>query len=130
MPTVAVVEYQDASPEVRAVYDDIMATRRTDAVTSYWKTIAHHPPTLHQTWNQFKTTMAAGVLDPMMKEMLYLAVSVTNRCNYCIEAHTRAARALGMTEPMLGELMAVIALANGANQLAVGYQLEPASAGS
>jgi AhpD family alkylhydroperoxidase len=115
MPTVRMVEYEQADEEVRAVYEDIMATRRTDAVTPYWKTIAHHPATLKRTWEQFKATVAGGALDPLTKEMLYIAVSVTNRCDYCIEAHTRAARALGMTEAMLGELMAVVALANGAN---------------
>lgn len=130
MPTVTMVEYENASAEIRVVYDDIMATRRADTVTPYWKTIAHHPPTLRQTWDQFKAAMAAGALDPLTKEMLYLAVSVTNRCDYCIEAHTRAARGLGMTEPMLGELMAVIALASGANQLAIGYRLEPPKTGS
>src|SRR3954452_13266450 len=110
MPIIEMTEYENAGAEVRAVYDDIMATRRTNAVTPYWKTIAHHPPTLKRTWEQFKATMAAGALDPLMKEMIYLAVSVTNRCNYCIDAHTRAARALGMTDTMHGELLAVVAL--------------------
>lgn len=123
MPTVRMVEYADATPEVRAVFDDIMATRKVDYVTPYWKTIAHHPATLRDMWTMFKRTMAAGALDPLTKEMLYLAVSITNRCEYCIEAHTRASRNLGMSEEMLGELMAVVTLANGANQLAVGYQI-------
>ena len=125
MPTVPMIEYADANAEVRAVYDDIMATRKTDRVTPYWKTIAHHPPTLRRTWERFKAVMAAGALDPLTKELLYLAVSVTNNCPYCINAHTRAARELGMSEAMLGELMAVVELANGANRLAIGYQLEP-----
>ncbi|MBM3573955.1 MAG: carboxymuconolactone decarboxylase family protein [Alphaproteobacteria bacterium] len=125
MPIAPMVEYDQATPEVRAVYDDIMATRGTNTVTPYWKTIAHHPPTLARTWRQFKEVMAPGALDALTKEMIYLAVSVTNRCDYCIEAHTRAAREMGMSETMLGELLAVVAVANGANQLAVAYQLEP-----
>lgn len=126
MLAVKPVEYADASPEVRAVYDDIMTTRNTDQVTIYWKTIAHHPPTLRRTWETFKAAMADGEINALTKEMIYLAVSITNRCNYCIEAHTRAARALGMSEEMLGELMAVVSIANGANQLAVGYQIDVA----
>lgn len=115
------IEYADATPEVRAIYDDIMQTRSSDEVTVYWKTIAHHPPTLRQTWENFKETMAPSNLDTLTKEMIYIAVSVSTNCDYCIEAHVRAARGMGMTEPMLGELMAVIALANGANRLGIGY---------
>ena len=118
------VEYDQASADVRAVYDDIMATRRTDSVTPYWKTIANHPPTLKFVWEQFKATLAQGALDPLVKEMIYLAVSVTNRCDYCVEAHTDAVYRLGITDEMFGELMAVVALANGANQLAVGYRIQ------
>lgn len=118
------VEYDQASADVREVYDDIMATRNTDEVTVYWRTIARHPPTLRRTWETFKAVMGEGELDALTKEMIYLAVSVTNRCNYCTEAHTRAATRLGMSEAMFGELLAVVSLANGANQLAIGYQIE------
>lgn len=124
MPAPEMVDYEDASDEVRAIYDDILRTRRSSTVTPYWKTIARHPPTLRSTWAQFKETMAPGALDPLVKEMIYLAVSVTNRCDYCIEAHTDAVRRLGITDTMFGELMAVVALANGANQLAVGYRIK------
>ena len=118
------VEYSEASPEVRVIYDDIMSTRGTDYVTNYWRTIARHPATLRRTWMTFKEVMADGALDSLTKEMIYLAVSVTNRCDYCVEAHTKAARSLGMSEEMFGEVMAVVSVANGANQLAIGYGVE------
>lgn len=117
------VEYADAGPEVRAVYDDIMATRKVDWVNNMWKALAHHPPTLARVWSEVKTVMAPGALDPLTKELVYVAVSVTNNCEYCLHSHTAAARAKGMTEPMLGELMAVVALANQTNRLAIGYQV-------
>jgi AhpD family alkylhydroperoxidase len=115
------IEYDDATSEVRAIYDDIMETRSSDAVTVYWKTIAHHPPTLRRTWENFKETMAPGGMDALTKEMIYIAVSVSTNCDYCIDAHVRAARAMGMSEEALGELMAVVALTNGANRLGIGY---------
>jgi AhpD family alkylhydroperoxidase len=115
------IEYEDANPEVRAIYDDIMETRTSDAVTIYWKMIAHHPPSLRRTWENFKETMAPSSIDALTKEMIYIAVSVSTNCDYCIEAHVRAARTMGMSESMLGELLAVVALANGANRLGVGY---------
>lgn len=124
MPTARPIEPKDASPEVRAVFDDIMATRKTDWINDFWKILAHHPPTLKRTWESLKQVMAPGALDPLTKEMIYLAVSVTNSCNYCIASHTAAARAKGMTEPMLGELMAVIGMANETNKLVTGYQVE------
>lgn len=125
MPTSPMVEYEAASPEVRAIYDAIIQSRpgRPDPITPYWKIIANHPPSLKRTWEDFQSTMAGGALDPVMKEMIYLAVSITNRCDYCVQAHTNAARALGMTAEMHGELMAVVALANGLNQYAVGYRI-------
>ena len=100
------VEYEDASPEVRAVYDDIMATRKTDLINNFWKVLANHPPTLRRTWESIKEVMAPGALDPLTKEMVYLAVSATNNCEYCIASHTAAARKAGMTDEMLGELLA------------------------
>jgi AhpD family alkylhydroperoxidase len=123
MAITQLVEYEDASPEVRAVYDDIMTTRKTDWVNNMWKALAHHPPTLARVWSEVKTVMAPGALDPLTKELVYVAVSVTNNCEYCLHSHTAAARAKGMTEPMLGELMAVVALANQTNRLAIGYQV-------
>jgi AhpD family alkylhydroperoxidase len=118
------IEYAEASPEVRAVYDDIMATRKTDFVTNFWKAIAVHPPTLRRTWETLKSVMAPGALDSLTKEMVYLAVSATNGCNYCIASHTASARRHGMTDEMLGELMAVVGMANETNRLADGYQVE------
>ena len=118
------VEYAEASAEVRAVYDDIMATRKTDFVTNFWKAIAVHPPTLRRTWETLKSIMTPGALDALTKEMLYLAVSATNGCDYCIASHTASARGRGMTEAMLGELMAVVGMANETNSLADGYQIE------
>ncbi len=124
MATFGLIEYADASPEVRAVYDDIMATRQTDYINNFWKTLAHDPVTLRRTWESIKQIMAPGALDPLTKEMLYLAVSATNQCGYCIASHTAAARKAGMTEAQLAELMAVVGMANETNRLASGYQVE------
>ena len=124
MATVKPIEYAEASAEVRAVYDDIMATRKTDHVNNFWKAIAGHPPTLRRTWETLKAVMAPGALDPLTKEMVYLAVSATNGCDYCIASHTASARRQGMTDAMLGELMAVVGMANETNRLADGYQAE------
>jgi AhpD family alkylhydroperoxidase len=123
MPMVKMVEYGEASPEVRAVYDDIMATRRTDWVNNFWKVLASHPPTLRRMWENAKQVMAPGALDPLVKEMIYLAVSVTNGCEYCIHSHTAFARAKGMSDAQLAELLAVVGLANDTNRLANGYAI-------
>ena len=120
----ALIEYGDASPEVRAVYDDIMATRRTDWINNFWKALAHDPSTLRRTWQSVKEIMAPGALDARTKEMIYLAVSATNQCGYCIASHTAAARKAGMSDAMLAELMAVVGMANETNRLASGYQVE------
>jgi AhpD family alkylhydroperoxidase len=124
MATVKLIEYAEASAEVRAVYDDIMATRKTDLVNNFWKALASHPPTLRRTWDSVKAVMAPGALDPLTKEMIYVAVSATNGCDYCIASHTASARRQGMTDEMLGELMAVVGMANETNRLASGYQVE------
>ena len=124
MAIVKMVEYDEAPPEVRAVYDDIMATRRVDWVNNFWKDLAHHPPTLKRTWESVKQVMAPGALDPLVKEMIYVAVSVTNNCEYCIVSHTAGARKAGMTDAQLGELLAVVGMANETNRLANGYQVE------
>ena len=118
MTTVRLIEYEEATPEVRAVYDEIMAARGTDWVNNFWKALAHHPPTLRRTWESIKSVMAPGALDPLTKEMLYLAVSIANNCDYCIHSHTAGARRVGMTEAMLGELVAVVAMASETNALA------------
>lgn len=117
------IEYQDASPEVREVYDDIMATRKTDWINNFWKVIAADPVTLRRTWESIKQIMAPGALDPLTKELIYVAVSVTNQCGYCIASHTASARKKGMTDEMFAELMAVVGLANQTNALAAGYQV-------
>src|SRR5215475_7344323 len=124
MPTLGFIEYKDASPEVREVYDDIMATRKTDWINNFWKALAHDPVTLRRTWESIKQIMTPGALDPLTKEMLYVAVSVTNQCPYCIASHTVAARKAGMTDAMFAELMAVVGMANETNRLASGYQVE------
>ena len=124
MSTLGLIEYKDASPEVRAVYDDIMATRKTDWINNFWKALAHDPVTLRRTWQSIKEIMSAGVLDRVTKEMIYLAVSVTNQCSYCIASHTAGARKAGMTDAMLAELMAVVGMANETNALASAYQIE------
>lgn len=118
------IEYADASAEVRAVYDDIMATRSVDWVNNFWKVLAHDPPTLRRLWGNLKQVMGpGGALDPLTKELVYLAVSVTNGCRYCIASHGAGARSKGMSEQQLSELMAVIGLANETNRLATGYDV-------
>lgn len=122
MSTVTLIHYENASPEVRAVYDDIKATRQVEDVNNFWKALANHPQTLAQVWAEVKAVMSPGALDPLVKEMIYVAVSATNGCEYCTYSHTAAARAKGMTEEMLGELLAVAALANKTNRLANAYR--------
>jgi AhpD family alkylhydroperoxidase len=115
------IEYDDALPEVRAVYDDIMETRQVDWVNNFWKALAADPVALRRTWESVKEVMAPGALDPLTKELLYVAVSVTNGCEYCIASHTAAARKKGMSEEQLAELLAVVGMANETNALATGY---------
>jgi len=124
MATLGLVEYADASPEVRAVFDDIMQTRGVDWINNFWKALAHDPPTLRRTWESIKQIMAPGALDPLTKEMVYLAVSASNQCGYCIASHTAGARKAGMTDAMFAELMAVVGMANETNRLSAGYQVE------
>ncbi|MDP6345111.1 MAG: carboxymuconolactone decarboxylase family protein [Alphaproteobacteria bacterium] len=125
MPTtVRPVDYDDADAEVRAIYDDIMATKGIDFVPNFWRTIAHHPALLRRTWETLKEVMAPGALDPLTKEMIAIAVSATTGCEYCIRSHTAAARKQGMSEAMLGELMSVVGMFNETNRLAEGYQVE------
>jgi AhpD family alkylhydroperoxidase len=117
------IEYPRASKKVRAVFDDIKKTRNVADVNNFWKYLARDPALLERTWQSIKETMAPGALDPLVKEMIYLAVSVTNGCAYCIASHTAAARRAGMTEAMFGELMAVVGMANETNRLANGYRV-------
>ena len=124
MSSQRLVEYDDASLEVRAVYDDIRATRQTNFINNFWKTLANDPTTLKRTWESIKQIMAPGALDTLTKEMIYIAVSVTNQCPYCIASHTVSARNKGMTDEMFHELMAVVGMANETNRLSAGYQVE------
>ncbi len=124
MPAQPYVEYAAAPPRVRAIYDDIMATRKVDWINNFWKAIANDPDTLERTWQSVKQVMAPGALDPLIKELLYIAVSTTNGCEYCIASHTAAARKKGMTEAMFAELMGVIGMANETNALVNGYRVE------
>ena len=124
MSTFGLIEYHQASPEVRAIYDDIMATRKTDWINNFWKAIAQDPPTLKRTWESIKQIMAPGALDPLTKELIYVAVSVTNSCYYCIASHTASAFAKGMTPAMFKELQAVVGMANETNKMVTGYQVE------
>jgi AhpD family alkylhydroperoxidase len=117
------IDYADASPQVRAVFDDIKASRNVKDVNNFWKYLAHDPATLKRTWDSVKEIMAPGALDPLTKEMIYLAVSVTNGCPYCIASHSFAARKAGMSEAMFGEVMAVVGMANETNRLANGYRV-------
>ncbi len=124
MSTLGFIEYEKATPEVRAVYDDIMATRKTDKVNNFWKALAHDPVRLKRTWEDTKEIMAGGELDPLVKELIYVAVSITNQCDYCIAAHTVSARKKGMTEAMFKEMLALVGLANENNRLVAGLQVE------
>ena len=117
------IEYADASPQVRAVFDDIKTTRNVEDVNNFWKYLARDPAGLRRTWESVKQVMAPGALDPLVKEMIYVAVSVTNNCDYCIASHTAAARRAGMTEAIFCELMAVVGMANETNRLANGYRV-------
>ena len=118
------IEYKDASPEVRAVFDDIMATRKTDWVNNFWKALARDPVTLKRTWESIKQVMAPGALDAVTKEMIYVAVSVTNQCEYCITTHTASALSKGLSDAQFKELMAVVGMASETNKLVKGYQVE------
>ena len=124
MAVYGLVEYEDAAPDVRAIYDDIMTTRKIDWINNFWKAIAHDPALLQRTWESVKQIMAPGAIDPLIKEMVYVAVSVTNGCEYCIASHSASARKQGMTPEMFHELMAVVGMANETNRLVKGYQVE------
>lgn len=124
MATLGLIEYADAPPEVRAVYDDMMATRQTDYVNNFWKALAHDPESLKRTWESIKQIMRPGALDALTKELVYLAVSASNQCSYCIASHTASARKAGMSDAQFAELMAVVGMANETNRLASGYQVE------
>ena len=124
MALVPLIEYADASPEVRAVYDDIMKTRGVDWINNFWKALANDPRELARMWNSVKEVMSPGALDPLVKEMVYVAVSATNGCEYCTHSHTAAARKKGMSDAMLMELLAVVGLANQTNRLANGLRVE------
>ena len=124
MTTVNLIEYEEAGEEVREVFDDIMSTRQIDWINNFWKALAVQPELLKRTWEGVKAVMAPGSLDPLFKEMVYVAVSATNACQYCINSHTAAARKKGMTDDMLAELMAVVGMANQTNALASGLQVD------
>jgi AhpD family alkylhydroperoxidase len=117
------IEYENAPAGVKSVYEDIMTTRKIDWINNFWKMLANHPPTLNRIWNAIKEVMAPGKIDPLTKELIYIAVSMTNNCTYCIHSHIASARAKGMTDEMLNELIAVVGLANQTNLLANGYQI-------
>ena len=121
-PLVPLVEYEAASPEAKAVYDDIMKTRGTDWINNFWKVLAHDPVLLKRTWESVKEVMAPGALDALTKEMIYVAISASNGCEYCTYSHTAAARAKGMSEAQLMELMAVVGMANETNRLVNGLR--------
>jgi AhpD family alkylhydroperoxidase len=123
MPTVSLIEYENASPAVREVYDDIRATRKTTFINNFWKALAVNAGQLARTWFAAKEVMAPGALDPLTKELIYIAVSVANKCEYCIHSHTAAARAKGMTDAQYGELLAVIGMAHSTNGLVTSMQV-------
>jgi AhpD family alkylhydroperoxidase len=124
MPYAKLIEYEEAAPEARAVFDDIVATRKTDKVNNFWKALANDPPAMRRAWENLKEIMAPGALDAVTKELIYIAVSVTNGCDYCIASHTNAAHNKGMTPAMFAEMMAVAGMANQTNRLVTGYRVE------
>lgn len=125
MAQVRLVNYKQATPQVRAVFDDIMATRGTDYINNIWRALAVHPPLLERFWGLMKAVMVRpSRLEPLTKEMIYLAVSITNNCEYCINSHIAAARKKGMDDVMLAELNEIVALANAGNRLTSGLQVE------
>ena len=124
MSITALVEYEDASKDIKEIYDDIMDTRKTDWVNNFWKVLATQPDLLRRTWQGVKSVMSEGSLDSLTKEMIYIAVSATNGCNYCTNSHTAGARSKGMTDDMFAELMAVVGMANQTNALADGFQVQ------
>lgn len=124
MATCGLISYEQASPEVRAVYDDILTTRQTDYINNFWRALAHDPALLRRTWESVKEVMRPGALDPLLKELIYVAISATNQCGYCIASHTASARKAGMTDEMFAEVMSVVGMANETNRLASGYQVE------
>ena len=124
MATLGLIEYEQASPEVRAVFDDIMATRKTDWVNNFWKALAHDPAALKRTWETAKQVMGPGSLDTLTKELIYVAISMSNQCDYCIASHVAGARSKGMTDDQLKELIAVVGFANANNRIVAGYQVE------
>ena len=123
MATVSLIEYEQANDEVKAVYDDIRKVRQTDFINNFWKALANNPTQLKRTWEGVKEVMAPGALDPLTKEMIYIAVSASNQCEYCTHSHTAAAKAKGMTEAQHAELMAVIGMANSTNGLVASLQV-------
>lgn len=123
MATVKLIEYDEASPEVKAVFDDIRTTRKTDYINNFWKALAHHPETLKRTWENVRDVMVAGEIDSVTKELIYLAVSIINNCEYCVHSHTASATAKGMTPGQYQELLAVVAIATQTNALATAFQV-------
>jgi len=123
MSTVPLIEYEEASDEVKAVFDDIKKTRNIKDVNNFWKAIANHPETLKRIWEGLRDIMKPGALDSVTKEMIYLAVSIVNNCDYCVHSHTASAFKKGMTEDQYKELMAVIGMASQTNALAVGLKV-------
>jgi len=123
MATVPLIDYEAASDRVRAVYDDIMAARGTDDVNNFWKALANQPDNLERIWRELKTVMGPGELDPLTKEMVYLAVSVANACDYCTHSHTAGAKAKGMTDGQYAELLAVVGMAHQTNGLATAMKV-------
>ena len=123
MVHVDLIQYEQVSEEVKEVFDDIKNLRKIPDVNNFWKCLANHPPTIKRTWESLKDIMAPGALDSLTKEMIYVAVSASNGCEYCIHSHTAAARKQGMTDEMFGELMAVVGMANETNRLVHRYQV-------
>lgn len=124
MPVNKLIEYSESNTQVREIYDDIMTTRNTDWINNFWKALACQPDVLERTWNGVKAVMAPGAIDPLTKELIYIAVSVTNNCNYCINSHMASARKKGMDGEVLSELLSVVGMANQTNALANGLQIE------
>ena len=124
MPIFKSIEESEATGKVKEIYDEIKKVRKINEIPNFWKSLANNPETLERTWKSLQQVMKQGALDPVVKELIYVAVSVTNGCEYCIKSHSLAAKKKGATDEMLNEMIAVVGMANETNKLVEGYQVE------
>ena len=124
MPIFKPIQESEANGKIKEIFDQIKNVRQVTEVPNFWKSLANNPETLERTWTSLKQVMKKGALDPVVKELIYVAVSITNGCEYCIKSHSLAAKKKGATDEMLSEMIAVVGMANETNRLVEGYQVE------